>query len=39
MSRPRLRVVRTSVTGDGPRTPQGLWPSDHGGLVVTLRLR
>jgi endonuclease/exonuclease/phosphatase family metal-dependent hydrolase len=39
MSRPRLSVVRTSVTGDGPRTPQGLWPSDHGGLIATLRVR
>jgi len=38
MSRPRVRTVRTSVTGDGPRTAQGLWPSDHGGLVATLRL-
>jgi endonuclease/exonuclease/phosphatase family metal-dependent hydrolase len=38
MSRPRLRVVRTSVTGDRDRTPEGLWPSDHGGVVVTLRL-
>jgi hypothetical protein len=29
------------VTGDdaGQRTPAGLWPSDHGGVVSRLRLR
>lgn len=39
MSKPKLRVTRTRVTGNGPRTSSGLWPSDHGGLVATLRLR
>jgi endonuclease/exonuclease/phosphatase family metal-dependent hydrolase len=38
MSKPSLPASRRRVTGDGPRTPAGLWPSDHGGLVVTLRL-
>jgi hypothetical protein len=33
------RAIRRSVIGDqqGDRTPAGLWPSDHGGVVVTLR--
>ena len=41
LSKPRLRTVRSVVTGNraGERTPSGLWPSDHGGVVSTLRLR
>jgi hypothetical protein len=29
------------VTGEdgGERTPSGLWPSDHGGVISRLRLR
>jgi endonuclease/exonuclease/phosphatase family metal-dependent hydrolase len=38
MSKPSLPATRRRVTGNGPRTPAGLFPSDHGGLVVTLRL-
>jgi Endonuclease/Exonuclease/phosphatase family len=36
-----LKTVRSFVTGHNPsqRTPSGLWPSDHGGVVSTLRLR
>lgn len=35
-----LRAVEATVTGNDPanRTPAGLWPSDHGGVVATLRL-
>jgi endonuclease/exonuclease/phosphatase family metal-dependent hydrolase len=38
--RPRARVVRSSVFGN--RTSDrigGMWPSDHAGVVATLRLR
>ena len=37
----RLRVLRGRVVGNDPanRTASGLWPSDHGGAVMTLRLR
>jgi hypothetical protein len=36
-----LKTVRAFVTGHtrSQRTPSGLWPSDHGGVVSTLRLR
>ena len=41
LSKPRLATVRATVTGDdaGQRTPSGLWPSDHGGVVSTVRLK
>jgi Endonuclease/Exonuclease/phosphatase family len=41
LTKPRLRTIRAVVTGDdaGQRTGSGLWPSDHGGVVSTLRLR
>lgn len=41
LSKPRLATVKASVTGKDPqqRTASGLWPSDHGGVVSTLRLR
>lgn len=41
LSKPGLRTLRATVTGDdaGQRTPSGLWPSDHGGVVSKLRLR
>jgi len=41
LSKPGLRKVRATVTGDdaGQRTASGLWPSDHGGVVSTVRLR
>ena len=41
LSKPGLRKVKATVTGDdaGQRTASGLWPSDHGGVVSTLRLR
>ena len=38
MTRPRFDLHTIAVTGDNPadRTPSGLWPSDHGGVVATL---
>ena len=41
LTKPRLNTVRAVVTGNraGERTPSGLWPSDHGGVVSTLRLK
>lgn len=37
---PRIRMVRSYVTGDDPtRRVEGLWPSDHGGVVSVLRFR
>jgi endonuclease/exonuclease/phosphatase family metal-dependent hydrolase len=41
LTKPGLRTVRASVTGDdrARRTPSGLWPSDHGGVISRLRLR
>jgi endonuclease/exonuclease/phosphatase family metal-dependent hydrolase len=40
LTKPGLRTVRAVVTGNkrSERTA-GLWPSDHGGVVSTLRLR
>jgi endonuclease/exonuclease/phosphatase family metal-dependent hydrolase len=41
LSKPGLRKLRAFVTGKdaSQRTASGLWPSDHGGVVSTLRLR
>ena len=41
LSKPGLRKTKASVTGNkrGERTASGLWPSDHGGVVSTLRLK
>ena len=41
LTKPSLGTVRAVVTGNkrGERTPSGLWPSDHGGVVSTLRLK
>jgi endonuclease/exonuclease/phosphatase family metal-dependent hydrolase len=39
LSRPRLRTVSTDVVGDQPADRiQGLWPSDHAGVLATLEL-
>src|SRR4051812_8276400 len=37
LSKPGLKTVSARVTGAeaGERTPSGLWPSDHGGVVST----
>jgi Endonuclease/Exonuclease/phosphatase family len=36
-----LKTKKASVTGNDPgeRTPSGLWPSDHGGVVSKLQLK
>ncbi|MGH3101603.1 MAG: endonuclease/exonuclease/phosphatase family protein, partial [Thermoleophilia bacterium] len=41
LTKPGLKTRRSFVTGDDrdQRTASGLWPSDHGGVVSTLRLR
>ena len=41
LTKPGLTTRGAHVTGDdrGQRTPSGLWPSDHGGVVSRLRLR
>lgn len=38
--KPGVRSKDAFVTGDDPRqmTPSGLWPSDHGGVVSTLKM-
>jgi endonuclease/exonuclease/phosphatase family metal-dependent hydrolase len=35
-----IKVVDVRLVGDDPddRTPSGLWPSDHAGVVATLRI-
>jgi len=38
--RPRMKVLRTTVLGNRESDRiQGLWPSDHAGIVATIRLR
>jgi Endonuclease/Exonuclease/phosphatase family len=41
LTKPGLETKQAFVTGDDPseRTPSGLWPSDHGGVVSKLELR
>ncbi len=41
LTKPGLTTTRASVTGRdaGERTPSGLWPSDHGGVISQIRLR
>ena len=41
LTKPALKTKRAFVTGNDPgeRTPSGLWPSDHGGVVSTLKLQ
>jgi endonuclease/exonuclease/phosphatase family metal-dependent hydrolase len=41
LTKPGLPKLRAFVTGDDrdERTASNLWPSDHGGVVSTLRLR
>jgi endonuclease/exonuclease/phosphatase family metal-dependent hydrolase len=38
LTKPGLKTLDSYVTGNDPgeRTPSGLWPSDHGGVVSTL---
>jgi endonuclease/exonuclease/phosphatase family metal-dependent hydrolase len=41
LSKPGLATVKARITGRdaAERTPSGLWPSDHGGVISTVRLR
>lgn len=41
LTKPALETKNAFVTGNDPaeRTPSGLWPSDHGGVVSTLELK
>jgi hypothetical protein len=41
LTKPGLVTRGAFITGNDPseRTPSGLWPSDHGGVVSTLQLR
>jgi len=41
LAKPKLRAIRGEVVGDelSDRAPNGLWPSDHAGVVTKLRLR
>jgi endonuclease/exonuclease/phosphatase family metal-dependent hydrolase len=41
LAKPKLRALRGQVVGDElrDRAPNGLWPSDHAGVVTKLRLR
>jgi Endonuclease/Exonuclease/phosphatase family len=41
LTKPGLETKQAFVTGDdvSERTPSGLWPSDHGGVVSRLQLR
>ena len=41
LAKPKLRAVRGQVVGDelSDRASNGLWPSDHAGVVTKLRLR
>jgi endonuclease/exonuclease/phosphatase family metal-dependent hydrolase len=40
LTKPGLKTKEAFITGDDPdeRTPSGLWPSDHGGVVSRLQL-
>jgi hypothetical protein len=41
LTEPALETRNAFVTGNDPaeRTPSGLWPSDHGGVVSTVELK
>ena len=41
LSKPGRATVKASITGKNAaqRTPSGLWPSDHGGVISTVRLK
>ncbi|MDQ3755473.1 MAG: endonuclease/exonuclease/phosphatase family protein, partial [Acidobacteriota bacterium] len=38
LARPAARVIRAKLVGidQDERTPSGLWPSDHAGVITTL---
>jgi hypothetical protein len=37
LTKPALKLVRSSIFGNAFKTPSGLYPSDHGGFVSVLR--
>lgn len=40
MTRPKMKVLKRRVVGNKPSNRiQGLWPSDHAGVVAKLRIR
>jgi hypothetical protein len=41
LTKPALKTQDAYITGNDPsqRTPSGLWPSDHGGVVSTVHVR
>jgi len=41
MTKPALKTHKAYITGNdaSQRTPSGLWPSDHGGVVSTVEVR
>jgi endonuclease/exonuclease/phosphatase family metal-dependent hydrolase len=38
LARPAVTELSSVLLGAGPRTPHGMWPSDHGGVVSRLGL-
>lgn len=41
LAKPKVQIVTSKVVGNNPniRTPGGLWPSDHAGVVSKVKLR
>ena len=41
LAKPKVPIVKSLVVGNNPnvRTPNGLWPSDHAGVVSVLKLK
>jgi exonuclease III len=41
LAKPKLKAISGRVVGNktSDRAPNGLWPSDHAGVVLKLRLR
>ena len=41
LAKPKVQIVSSKVIGNNPniRTPGGLWPSDHAGVVTKVKLR
>jgi endonuclease/exonuclease/phosphatase family metal-dependent hydrolase len=41
LAKPKVPIVKSLIVGNNPnvRTPNGLWPSDHAGVVSVLKLK
>ena len=41
LAKPKVSVAKSLIVGNNPnvRTPNGLWPSDHAGVVTKFRLK